>query len=99
MNYRICVFRTGPSDGRLVYSGSFTASFFCWWDPNDKILPGVYTGCSKTFLASKTNSAGGKREGIYFPHVPGRRGIFIHYWPGPGNDLSKWSDGCTLVKE
>ena len=100
-NYRIQIHRTKTSEGRLNYHGSFSATFPCWWDPEDQIPSGVYAGCSKTYLNSKENSKGGKREGIYLANVPGRKGIFIHYWPGPGpgNDLSVWSDGCTVVTE
>ena len=97
--YTIEIFRKTSNSGVLNYCGSFNATFPCWWDPADQVNAGTYLGCSKTFLDQKTNSKGNKREGIYWPNVPGRTGIFIHYWPGPTAELSKWSDGCTVVLE
>ena len=98
-NYTMDIYRTGNDKGTLMYRGSINYSCDCWWDPTDKILPGTYLNCSKTFLDTKKNSTGGKREGIYFPNVLGRKGIFIHYWPGPPANLKVWSDGCTLLFE
>lgn len=99
MPYRIQITRTGKQQGRLSYQGRFSATYDCWWDPKTAIPAGTYQGCSKTFLDKKKNSHGKDREGIYFPNVPGRFGIFIHYWPGPGASLDAWSDGCTLLTE
>jgi hypothetical protein len=103
--YSIQVNRTGSFEGHLKYEGTFEATYKCWWDPSDRILPGTYSGCSRTYLANKKNSKGTRREGIFIPNVPNGRGgfrvgIFVHYWPGPGNgDLKVWSDGCVLVLE
>ena len=97
-DYAIEIVRRAVNEGTLTFSGKTTFSCTCWWDPKDKVPAGTYSGCSATTMAQKKNSKGGPREGIYIP-VPKRTGIFIHYWPGPGADVTKWSDGCTLVLE
>lgn len=96
-DYRIRVSRDNADNGQLIYEGTFRHICTCWWDPPDRIPAGVYTGCSATTMNSAKNSRGGKREGIYLPNVPGRVGIFLHYWPG--TNLSVWSDGCILLLE
>ncbi len=96
-NFSIIVDRQGVSSGTLRYSGSFQFSCQCWWDPADEIPAATYVGCSATHLASKLNPRNQPREGIFLPNVPGRTGIFIHYWPGPGANIKAWSDGCALV--
>jgi hypothetical protein len=98
-SYYIRIQRTRTGQGKLTYTGSFIHTCDCWWDAEDEINLGTYTRCSKTFMGTRKNSQGKPREGIYFPDVPGRTGIFIHYWPGPGADLKVWSDGCTVVLE
>ncbi len=46
-------------------------------------------------MATKKNSSGGPREGIYLPNEQtGKKGIFIHYGKNPS-----WSDGCIVVVE
>ncbi len=100
MAYKIVVVRSHKNKGKLTYTGGTKdVTCDCWWDPDDQISAGTYTKCSKTHLTNKTNSKGNPREGIYFPSVAGRNGIFIHYWPGEQADLSKWSDGCVCVLE
>ena len=97
--YTVQILRTGVNEGKLKYTGSFTHSCKCWWDPQDRIAAGTYSHGSATTMSTKTNSRGGAREGIYIPSVPKRFGIFVHYWPGPGAKLEVWSDGCTLILE
>lgn len=97
-NYTIEIVRRAVNEGTLTFSGKTSFSCNCWWDPKDRVPAGTYSGCSATTMPQKKNSTGGPREGIYIP-VPKRTGIFIHYWPGPGADVAKWSDGCTLVLE
>lgn len=98
-SYTITIKRTEKEKGTLVYSGNMAHSCTCWWDSSDEIPAGTYVNCSKTYLNSKQNSTGGKREGIFIPNVKHRVGIFVHYWPGPPANLKVWSDGCTVVKE
>jgi hypothetical protein len=101
MAYTIEITRPFGNKGSLSYKGSISFTCDCWWDPKDKIPQSTagYAGCSATKMATKKNSSGEPREGILIPNIPGRTGIFIHYWPGPGSNLSAWSDGCTLVLE
>jgi hypothetical protein len=97
--YSITIDRWGKHSGTLLYTGTFEHNCDCWWDATDAIPAGVYGECSATHLAAKTNSKGEPREGIFFPNVEGRKGIFIHYWPGPGSPIGVWSDGCTCILE
>ncbi len=96
-DYTIRVSRDNTDNGQLIYDGSFKHVCNCWWDPPDKIPAGTYPGCSATFMSKATNSKGTKREAIFIPGVPGRTGIFLHYWPG--TNLKVWSDGCILLME
>lgn len=96
-DYFITITRNHTDHGELRYRGSFEFTCRCDWDPPDQIPAGHFPGCSATYMSSAKNSAGGKREAIFLPNVPGRTGIFLHYWPGTG--LSVWSDGCILLLE
>jgi hypothetical protein len=66
----------------------------CYWDPDQRIPAGTYTGCSLTMMASK------KRDGVFIPNVAGFTGIFIH----KGEHLESlksvkiWSDACILLE-
>jgi hypothetical protein len=91
--YKIEVERS-QNEGRLHYTGTINVSTTCWWDPQRKIPAGTYANCSATYMATKQNSAGGPREAIYIPSIPGFSGIFIHM----GNNAS-WSDGCIVIRE
>lgn len=93
MSYTITVER-GKATGTLTYAGSVTVTARCWWDLMKKIPAATYTGCSATTMSTKKNSRGGPREAVYFPEVPGFRGIFIHM-----GTSAKWSDGCIVINE
>lgn len=93
MSYTIDVAR-GKTEGTLTYQGSISVTTTCWWDLQRRIPAGEYPFCSKTRMATKKNSVGGKREAIFIPDVKGYRGIFIH----KGNN-AKWSDGCVVIVE
>ncbi|MBI3469279.1 MAG: L,D-transpeptidase [Planctomycetes bacterium] len=92
-NYTIDIKR-GKDSGTLTYSGGVSVSTTCWWDPKRKIPARTYTGCSATTMATKKNSLGKPREAIFFPDVPGYKGIFIHM----GTNAA-WSDGCIVIAE
>lgn len=87
--------------GELTYKGNIHMSVNCYWNPGKRIPAYDSTVCSKTFMDTKKNSAGTRREAIFLPSVPGFRGIFIHY----GKNLNKvdqvciWSDGCIVLDE
>jgi hypothetical protein len=99
MNYLISVVRTKTDRGVLTFTkpDGTAKAYECAWDPPDKIPAGSFPGGSATWMNSAKNSKGGKREAIFLPNVPGRTGIFIHYWPG--KNLKVWSDGCILLLE
>ena len=97
MNYLIEVERdTATGKGRLSYSHSdITVDTPCWYQLENPIPEKQYTGCSATHMATKKNSKGKKREGIFIPdEQTGRQGIFIHM----GTDCS-WSEGCIVIEE
>ena len=97
--HEITIHRTQVGKGRLKYSNGTSIEADCWWDSSEPIPGKVYRACSATHMASKKNSAGQPREAIFIPQVPGRQGIFIHYWSGESANLSAWSDGCIVVRE
>ncbi len=70
----------------------------CWWDAKNRIPGGTYADCSKTRMATKTDSVTGEaRPGIFLPSAvapdTGKATIFIH----EGKDPS-WSDGCLVIE-
>ena len=97
MDYVIEVTRdTATGSGRLKYChGSVSVDTTCWYQLQNPIPSKRYTGCSATHMATKKNSKGGKREGIFIPNEQTKRqGIFIHM----GTDCS-WSEGCIVIEE
>ena len=83
------------SEGELRFAyNSLVVKTTCWWDLNNKIPAGTYRGCSATTMSTKRNSAGGAREGIFIPGVPGHSQIFIHM-----GTSAAWSDGCIVIDE
>ena len=95
MAYEIKVVR-GKEKGTLTFKhGSVSVNTTCWWKLTNAIPAKTYTKCSATWMSSKKNSKGQKREGIYLPDdQTGKRGIFIHM----GKNAS-WSDGCIVCLE
>lgn len=85
----------GKAEGVLQFQhNTLVVNTTCWWDLNNKIPAGTYRGCSATTMASKKNTAGGAREAIFIPGVPGHSQIFIHM----GSNAA-WSDGCVVIEE
>jgi hypothetical protein len=106
MSYTITVKR-GEQNGTISFShGSVSVNTTCWWDPNNKIDVGTYTGYA-TWMSNKKESdgvacpwKGGEkyRPGIYLgqgvPSNKGTRtnnGIFIHK-----GTSAAWSEGCIV---
>jgi len=92
--YNISVQRKGQHGDLTFTHGTLVVSTTCWWDASNKIPAGTYNNCSATTMATKRNSTGGAREGVFIPGVPGHSQIFVHMGTGPA-----WSDGCIVIDE
>jgi len=106
MAYTIKVER-GQTTGTVKFnSGTVAVNTKCWWDPNNKIDAGTYSG-SATWMANKADADGEpcpwknnakRRPGIWFGKgVKSNNGtktndqIFIHK-----GTSAAWSDGCIV---
>jgi hypothetical protein len=97
--FTISVSRGDGDSGTLNFShGGTSVSSTCFWDPDNRIAAGTYTGCSKTRMATKTDpkDPSKKRMGIYLPTATspetGNADIFVHE-----GDSAAWSDGCLVI--
>jgi hypothetical protein len=73
-------------EGTLRFSdGGVVIVTRCWWDNGNRIDPGTYQRCSKTYM-----SVSGL-EAIYLPEavskVSGEKSIFLHHGSRPANSL------------
>lgn len=97
----------GTNDGTLKFShGSVTVDTTCWWDPDNKIDSGTYTGYA-TWMANKPEADGQPcpwkgnakhRPGIWFGNgvkskngTVTNNGIYIHK-----GTSAAWSQGCIV---
>lgn len=96
--FHITVTRLRRDEGRLDFSGGgIEVSTTCWWNPDRRIAARTYLECSKTRMATRTDSVTGERRpGIFLPTAvapdTGQSTIFIH----EGKNAS-WSDGCIVI--
>lgn len=78
-------------EGTLTYNAPPEAGIITksWEHAGNLIPPKVYTGCSKTTMASRGWQA------IYIPdEQTGKQGIFIHK-----GESQSWSEGCICISE
>jgi len=96
--FTVTVERTAADRGRLRFEhGGVRVDAPAFWDPQKRIAAGNYRGCSKTRMATKTDSVTGEqRPAIFLPTAvapdTGNNTIFIHEGSDPG-----WSDGCIVL--
>jgi hypothetical protein len=106
MSYTITVKR-GQDKGTITFShGNISVNTTCWWDSNNKIDAGTYTGYA-SWMSNKREDDGVAcpwknneklRPGIYLGRgVPSNNatrtnnGIFIHK-----GTSAAWSEGCVV---